>query len=410
MSSECRRWIELSDLEAAGEVLSDEARAFQEAHVAGCAECEREAAIWRSTRPSASEAPPEARELDAVLRDVADRGQRERFHARRRLAAFALTASAFACAAAVVLWLRAVPKPTPIVRGDGPARVAPANPSTSSASCSQPVAGVTVCLAADTEITRRVLDAPDRVLELGRGRAVVSLSPQPTGTSFSIGTAAGKVTAVGTIFSVEIGADGVSVARVIHGRVLVRTKTGGVAHPLRAGETLRIGENEPAPLSAADRARDMELLAVSGEGEPQDRKEASSAPPSASRASHPSQQEMLEQARAMRARQEFAAAADLYRKIHAANPQSPSGLAALVSLGELLLSSLNDAQGALDAFDAYLARGGALAQEAAFGKARALRALNRPEQERQAIERFLATYGDAPQSRVLRRRLEALAR
>jgi hypothetical protein len=267
---------------------------------------------------------------------------------------------------------------------------------------------VTVCLAADTEITRRVLDVPDRVLELRRGRAVVSLVPQPTGTSFSIGTPAGKVTAVGTIFSVEVGADGVSVARVIHGRVIVRTQADGVARPLSAGETLRMGEKESAPLSVADRARDMALLSVSGEGEPQDSKEASTAPTPAPRASHPAQHEMLEQARALRARKEFAAAADVYRKIHAANPQSPSGLAALVSLGELLLSSLNDAQGALDAFDTYLARGGALAQEAAFGRARALRALNRPKEERQAIERFLATYGDAPQSRVLRRRLEAL--
>ena len=160
MSSECRRWIELSDLEAAGQVLSDEARAFQAAHVAGCAECGREAAIWRGTRP-VSEAPPEADELEAVLRGVAERGQRERFRSRRRLTAIAAAASVLACAAAVVLWLQAVPKPTPVVKVDGPARVAAPDALASGASCTQPVAGVTVCLAANTQITGRVLDVAD---------------------------------------------------------------------------------------------------------------------------------------------------------------------------------------------------------------------------------------------------------
>jgi hypothetical protein len=76
-------------------------------------------------------------------------------------------------------------------------------------------------------------------------------------------------------------------------------------------------------------------------------------------------------------------------------------------LGELLLT-LHDSQGALNAFDSYLAGGGALAQEARFGRARALRALNRPAEERRAIEHFLTAYPEAPQSRVLRARLAAI--
>jgi tetratricopeptide (TPR) repeat protein len=116
---------------------------------------------------------------------------------------------------------------------------------------------------------------------------------------------------------------------------------------------------------------------------------------------------MLEYARSLRASGDFRRAADVYRKIHAANPQSPSGRAALVSLGELLLS-LGDAQGALTAFDTYLAGAGALAQEASYGRVRALRALRRPAEEQRAIERFLAAYPDAPQGRVLRSRLAAI--
>jgi hypothetical protein len=62
----------------------------------------------------------------------------------------------------------------------------------------------------------------------------------------------------------------------------------------------------------------------------------------------------------------------------------------------------------LSAFDSYLARGGALTQEALFGRARALRTLNRPAEERAAIDRFLAAYPTAPQSRVLRARLASM--
>jgi hypothetical protein len=54
--------------------------------------------------------------VEAVLRDVAERGQRERFRSRRQLAVFAAAASVLACAAAFVLWLQAAPKPTPIVK------------------------------------------------------------------------------------------------------------------------------------------------------------------------------------------------------------------------------------------------------------------------------------------------------
>jgi tetratricopeptide (TPR) repeat protein len=268
---------------------------------------------------------------------------------------------------------------------------------------------VTVCLAAETEITARALDGVDRLLQLGQGRAVVSLVPQPRGTTFSIATSAGKVTAVGTVFSVEIGADGASVARVLHGRVLVRATADGIARPLQAGETMRIGEESATPLSADDKKRDLALLAVAGESEHAALNEASSSASSPVRSGRSAQEELLEQAQALRVRGKFAEAAEIYRKLHAASPQSPSGLAALVSLGELRLSSLGDPLGALNAFDGYLAQGGALAQEAAFGRARALRALKRPQEERRAIERYLATYPDAPQSRVLRHRLTVIA-
>jgi hypothetical protein len=274
--------------------------------------------------------------------------------------------------------------------------------------CSEVVPGATVCLAAGTVLARRALTGPERELEIERGRAVVSLLPQPAGTSFSLTSRHGKVTAVGTIFSLEVGADGGAVARVTEGKVLIRAVADGTARPLQAGQALRLGGHEPAPLSDRERERDLALLELADERARDAAPEASVAPRPAPRSSAQTPRDMLEYARSLRASGDLRGAADVYRKIHAAAPQSPSGRAALVSLGELQLT-LRDPQGALSSFDAYLAGGGALAQEASYGRVRALRALNRGAEERRAIERFLATYPQAPQSRILRARLGAVS-
>src|SRR5207244_10527984 len=71
-------------------------------------------------------------------------------------------------------------------------------------SCSSLVDGIVLCLVAGSEVGEIHTEGPRRTVELKRGRAVASLEPQPAGTSFSITTSAGTVTAVGTIFSVEI--------------------------------------------------------------------------------------------------------------------------------------------------------------------------------------------------------------
>lgn len=449
MLSECERWIERSDREALGERLSEEELALQRKHVASCAACASEAMMWQATKPPTATAAPDARELDAVMQDIGNRMERHRFLARRKAAVAVpiAAASLVACAAAVLLWFgarhrldpsgatasgaidppavatnpvisRGVPAPDPA----GTAGERPLPPS-----CAEVVEGVTVCQAEGTEISRRVLDVPDKVVEIARGRVVVELAPQPAGTSFSIATSLGRVTAVGTIFAVEVAPDGSALARVARGRVLVRATADGIARSLRAGESLRIGASTPTPLSSADRARDLALLGWAAQeqpaGEPSSRIEVGaragaepragneSARSGGAAASHgrgSSPEDLIEQASALRASGQFAQAAEIYRKIYALNPRATSGLAALVSLGEVLLSSLGDPAAALDAFEAYLNHGGALAQEAAYGKARALRALDRTTEEKAAIVRFLSRYPDAPQSRVLRHRLTVL--
>jgi len=129
---------------------------------------------------------------------------------------------------------------------------------------------------------------------------------------------------------------------------------------------------------------------------------ANGAPPSAG----PSARTLLARARAFRVSGRAAEAAGAYRELLAQHPRSAEARAALVSLGEIELSQLGDPKAALASFEAYLRKGGPLAQEASHGKIRALRELGQRGEERAAIERFLASYPESPQAERLRQRLE----
>lgn len=421
MNLDCQRWIELTDRQAAGEALASEALEFVRQHSAVCSECSREDAVWQGfLAPSAFEAAPSDSEVEAVLANAAALASRERKVRQQRWATAG--ASGLAIAAAFALWLGQSPagqhpgeQPQASAQKSGSPAIAvltqraragdTATPPAASA-CSEAVAGIWVCSAAGSEIDRREFDSPDRVVGLARGRVVVSLKPQPAGTSFSVVTAAGRVTAVGTVFSVEAKEDGTAIARVLEGKVAVRATGASGESSLTAGESLRLGDARPASVDADERDRDLALLPLEQRARVTPSKE--DVLPGSTSATVPTSDALFEQARSLRARGEFRRAADVYRRIHSSNPGSASGGAALVSLGELLLSSLGDPAGALTAFDSYLERGGPLSQEAAYGKVRALRALGRASDERRAIERFIARFPAAPQSRILRQRLLAL--
>jgi hypothetical protein len=427
MNRDCQRWTELSDRRAVGQPLSDVEQEFSRDHVQRCGECQREEAAWLGlvTPPPADDLPSDS-EVASILRRVTETASRERRISHQRWGGVA--AGTLAVAAAAAFWIS---RPTAPPSSDGAGSVARNQTATTvsraaptaapvpppaqqdeaatlaaQSACAELVSGIWACPATDTVIARRALDSKERTLELGRGRVVASLLPQPKGTSFSVVTAAGRVTAVGTVFSVESKDDGTTIARVLEGKVAV--VTAGATRPrfVRAGEALRLGDTRPSTLSAEDRERDLALL--SPELRAALARAAGSAPAAADATRSSSPESLLDEALALRARGDFRGAASVYRRIHQASPTSAVGGTALVSLGELSLSSLGDPAGALAAFETYLVRGGALSQEAAFGKARALRALRRTAEERRAIEHFLARYPDAAQSKVLRRRLSAL--
>jgi tetratricopeptide (TPR) repeat protein len=124
-----------------------------------------------------------------------------------------------------------------------------------------------------------------------------------------------------------------------------------------------------------------------------------------SRAIPLSADELLSRAREQRAAGRYGEAAGTYRRLLSLYPRSDQARAALVSLGELELSQLGNADSALASFDAYLRGGGALAQEARYGRIRALRKLGRLGDERSAIEAFLRDYPRSVQATALRARL-----
>jgi ferric-dicitrate binding protein FerR (iron transport regulator) len=495
---ECQPWIDISDREAIGENVTEEERRFQRAHEATCHACADEAAVWRSLDGASLEAVLDAKALEHVLSTV--RGSRigenpstvRRASPTRRNAIAGGAVAALALAAAFFVMMRrpqvaplaapishVAPLPPVAPSENTPPGTAPLAPATearitaaSAPTCRMISPGATACLGAGSEVTTARLVQPRRLLDLVRGRVVVSLAPQAPGTSFGVATPAGTVTAVGTIFSVEIMANGDTMARCERGEVVVRATGAAADQRLLAGEQLRIGDTHAAsPLSSHDRRRDLSLLTYRedrsaarsekasesadreersarneksaesrGSNEPRNVGEAARnsaeaarnagetnpstvtaptvvpAPVTATAAPRAAQpgarapvRDLLGRARALRTQGAFREAADAYRAAYASEPHGAEGRTALVGLGGLLLSELNDPAGALQAFDSYLSEPrGALTQEAEFGRIRALRALGRYESEKAAIQSFLVAHPEGPDAQVLRRRLESM--
>ncbi len=122
----------------------------------------------------------------------------------------------------------------------------------------------------------------------------------------------------------------------------------------------------------------------------------------------PTADALMAQARQMRVEGKWRRAASLYRRVVRTGTGKRAGATAKVLLGWVLLRHLGKPAEALKWFDAYLAQGGGLSQEAAYGRILALRKLGRTGRERRAIEAFLARYPRAIQASSLRRRLKGL--
>lgn len=124
-------------------------------------------------------------------------------------------------------------------------------------------------------------------------------------------------------------------------------------------------------------------------------------------ADKPSAATLLESARREVARARPAEALSLYEKLRATYPDSAEAHTVLVTMGKLELN-LGRQERALRHFDTYLRRNGALAPEALAGKIRALRALGRQAEERDAVRQYLARYPRGLEAPLLEKRLREL--
>lgn len=431
----CARWIALSDREALAEPLSADEMAFIAEHRRSCDACRREASVWQALG-SALDDPNDVPRTPQV--DL-DRASRRRWRPLWIAAAVAAAAAATMLAAhglrdrapAVATGSRPSPvielldaavvvtkPPGAVVEVDGHLAVdgerlvrGSAVVARRGSACLLIDPNIHACIAQGSAVRLSDL-GPHRRLELRAGRVSVELDPLPLDHSFGITTTQGSSIAIGTAFSVEVvaGEDRV-VTRVMHGKVLVRAADGREQR-LVAHEQTSMHDAVPSVLPPADEEKQRALLVASnGDDE-------SSAPIVAATATEPaavrtavprkSASELLVAIRERRADGHLDGAVAAYRELFERHPSSAQAHAALVSWGDLQLTGLDDPDGALASFDRYLARGGPLEEEAAFGRLRALRALGRTTAERSAIESFLERFGSGPLAPSLRERLRSL--
>ncbi|MCP4676412.1 MAG: PEGA domain-containing protein [Deltaproteobacteria bacterium] len=117
--------------------------------------------------------------------------------------------------------------------------------------------------------------------------------------------------------------------------------------------------------------------------------------------------DILKRAQSLRASRDWSGAADMYRLVARRFPMSAEARTGAVSLGAIQLNHLGEPQRALEGFDAYLSRSpsGALAPEAALGRAKALGVLGRTHEEASALRDFLRRFPSSLNAPQARRRL-----
>lgn len=312
---------------------------------------------------------------------------------------------------------------------------------------------IATCFSRASEVVFAEADGGERRVELRRGRIFVTLDELPEGQSFSVVTSRGSVAAIGTSFEVWIDEQGIVRASVLEGKVSITDDDG--PRPLEAGQTTVLGEptigtfgNDALAWSrghqqlaslwrAPDRgvllvrdgaeqpratavtvdalpvgAAPVSLLAPEGEhllamaGTPKGvpveieagaRHEITldaqpTAQPTPKKRSKPSVAELVRKASEAQADHRYKDAARYLDKLLSHYPDGPDAQNARVQLGDMMREKLGRSGRALELYDAYLRRGGPLTPEARYGRIEALGRLGRKQDQRAAIEDFVAKH------------------
>ena len=220
-------------------------------------------------------------------------------------------------------------------------------------------AGSVLALSRDTDELRIAIDSGSVKVDTDGSQAAAT-------TSTIVYEVAGQrvVPAATTVFVIKASKDGRFSVDVTGGQVRV-VERGGAAVVLKAGQSRAFGARDAAPGMTAT--------------------------------------QWLERARTKRGAGDIDGAIAAYEGLVDDHPSASSSKTAMVTLGQLYLDR-NKAKPALAWFDRYLAKGGPLAEDAAYGRIRALRALGRGGDEKKATEAFLAKYPSSSYAAKLRDR------
>jgi len=331
--------------------------------------------------------------------------------------------------------------------------------------------GIDVCLGPESEVLLESLDEAAVRVRVQRGTAVAALSPRVHGHRFSLLAGDVVATARGTVFAVDLEPAGAPArVTVVEGKVAVRRGAGSETE-VGAHSSLSVGDGAvgaPAAVGRTEEARLHSLLSprelwqgnnlgvleigqategdrvlidehgpfelplslfvstgrhrVALRGAERDGELGANVDVEAGAARRLSVAELggprasaaltakdlLVQARKKLSAGDPRGALTLYRELRRAHPRSSEATTVLVTLGKLELD-LGAPERALPAFDTYLERGGPLVPEALSGRVRALRALGRADEERRAIEQYLARFPTGFEAPSLKKRLATLS-
>jgi hypothetical protein len=420
--SDCAQWIEIFERQETGEVVSLHEQRFFDEHLVHCARCqaERQALASLQLRPMLASTANDDAVIDSVLRADADNTTPSPRWQRRALFLGLATA---AVALVVVFWRPQPAAPTfEIAQLSGeamldglPAVVGQALEPRATLrvlrgrTCVRVAKCGTFCLSESSVSSARDVDGPERTLHLVTGTVKVTISKQPPGTRCGVHTDDGDALAVGTVF--EVSRRERTRVEVSEGTVL--TRHAGHEKLVDAGNAVTFGAPAPAeppldlepplglPPPPVGRTDLPEAVTPSIQRRPRPMVKAAPSvnPPS----SHASAAELLRSARGLKSDGLNSEAARTYEQLMELYPNTPEALAGLLALSDLELASLGRPERALAHARQYLAANGPLREDALLRQIRALKALGRETDARNAIDAFGREFPDSPYLENLRR-------
>jgi TolA-binding protein len=392
---EARRWLEArSD----GSLGDDEASAL-DVHLAICSDCQGHVGLLDAIESTLRDGPLPGLTAEMEARFLS--GQ----PSRARRSTLVWPAVAVAAAAVLVFSLRPAPEATPSVPAtavatsvlavEEPVEALPEAPPELVAGAAD---GTALYLTSDAVIATQSNGAREAHFVLERGSAVAVVGANEPGFRFRVETATSIVTATGTIFSVQVWADGRERYRVLEGSVEVAEK--GSDDPpiaLEAGFDLEPGMRSPRRSAAAamhadlglarwqDRPAEMYVgelnrrLGLEAAARTPEAVEVVRKPAKTAKAAR-SLDELYRAARKHQLSRDFDAATAAHEEIVRSHPDDRGAWLSHVALGQMRLQ-VGQATASLEHFGRYLelAPEGTLAEEARFGRVGAARELGRSE-------------------------------